>query len=132
MQRFPFTRKRTALGIALIIAGLVIQSSNSFWRGFQASSTDQLLFLSVIFIGCSTIVLGGAVIGGMQAKMFLKGLLVFSLWTFAVALPILLLQLPEEITILSISSSFLPPILLYRFYTRLKKRHAKDIEKEKK
>jgi hypothetical protein len=40
------------------------------------------------------------------------------------------LQLPEEITVLSISSSFLPPILLYRLYVELKKRHVRDIEKK--
>jgi hypothetical protein len=129
MQRVPFTKKRTAFGIALIIAGLVFLDRTSFWRGFQAPYEDKLLFLSTIFIGSSVIVLGGAVIGGMQAKTFLKGLLIFGLWTFVVALPILLLPLSEEITILSVSFSFLPPILLYICYVELRKKHMKGTEK---
>jgi hypothetical protein len=132
MLRATFTKKRMALGIVLIIAGLLFLDRTSFWSGFQAALADKLLFLSTIFIGSAAIVLGGAVIGGMQAKIFLKGLSIFGFWTFAVVLPILLLPLSEEVAILSISFSFLPPLLLYLCCVEIKKKRMKGLRKNEK
>jgi hypothetical protein len=132
MRRASFTKKRILLGIALIIAGLLFLDRTSFWPGFEATFADKLLFLSTVFIGCSAIVLGGAAIGGMQARIFLKGLSVFGLWTFAVVLPILLLPLGQEVLPIAIGFSSLLPIVSYLCYIRLRQRHIEDAKKEQK
>lgn len=130
MPRARLTPKRVVIGIALIIIGVVILDRTLFYRGLQTSFEDKPLFLLAAFMSSVTIAFGGCVIGGMQTKRFLKVVLMTGLWIFSVVLPVWLLPLPEEISVLAFSFSLLLPVLLIGCYEKWKIKHKKGAEKE--
>ncbi|MCK4481806.1 hypothetical protein KAU55_01165 [Candidatus Bathyarchaeota archaeon] len=130
MPRARLTPKRVVIGIALIIIGVVILDRTLFYRGLQTSFEDKPLFLLAAFMSSVTIAFGGCVIGGMQTKRFLKVVLMTGLWIFSVVLPVWLLPLPEEISVLAFSFSLLLPVLLYGCYEKWKTKGRKGAENE--
>lgn len=135
MQRKSLSIKRITLGIALLAAGLALLMIVPHSLCFQAPINVLLPSLTTIFLYVALIIFGGFIMGvGLRPdlqkdfKMFLIAIVLVGVWTFAVALPILLLPLPEEVSVLSMSFSSLLFVLLIGWYEKRKRQqHGKSV-----
>jgi hypothetical protein len=131
-----FSLKRIALGIVLVSVGLALLAIKPYPLYFHAPIDVVLLFLITIFLKVTTIMLGGFIITiGIRTemqkdatRMLIIPIILFGFYTFLVALPILLLPLPEEATVLTLSASSLLLVLIMGYFEKRKTKHKKVIE----
>jgi len=127
-------RTKIILGIALYVAGLTLLIMVPHPLKFQAPINVLLPSLTTIFLCIALIIFGVFMMGiGLRAdlqkdfKTFLIGTILFGVWTFIAILPIMLLPLPKELSVLALGFSGLPLVLLITYF---QKWSAKRKEKE--
>jgi len=133
MQRISLSPKRIALGIALISVGLALLTIIPHPLQLQAPLNVLLPSLTTIFLCVTTIHLGVFILSiGLRTdlqkyftKIFLIPIIISGVWTCLVALPIMLLPLPEEASILALSSSLLLLVFIVGYYEKWKTKHKK-------
>ncbi|MEM2995426.1 MAG: hypothetical protein QXI91_05375 [Candidatus Bathyarchaeia archaeon] len=136
MQRKSLSLKRIALGIAIYVTGLTLLIVIPHPLYFQAPINILFPSLAIIYF-CVFLILFGSLIFGtgfgtrFPLKAFLIALTGFGAWTFFVVLPITILPLPEEVSVLSVSFSLLLLVLLIGWYEKRKRqKHGKGVGME--
>jgi len=141
MQQKSISKKRIILGVLLLVLGLALLAIAPHPLHFQASINVLFPSLITIFLYVVLIIFGGFVLGiGLRPdlqkdfKIFLIAIVLVGVWTFAVALPIMLLPLPEEISVLAMSFSGIPLVLVIGYFgkwsRKRKEKRKKEIERK--
>lgn len=134
-------RIKIILGIALFSAGLTLLTIIPHPLHFQAPLNVLSPSLTIIFLCVAMIIFGGFVLGiGLRAdlqkdfKLFLIGTIVAGAWMFLVMLPMMLLPLPEEVSVLAMSFSGLLLVLLIGYFekwsAKRKEKRKKEVERK--
>jgi hypothetical protein len=95
-----------------------------------------MIYLCVIIIHLGVLILGTGLRGDLQEYLvknstkILIPTLSFGIWIFLVALPIMVLPLPEEVSVLAISFSGLLFVLVIGYFERWSKRRKEELKLE--
>jgi hypothetical protein len=131
------------IGIALYVAGLTLLIIAPHPLYYQAPINVLLPSLATIFVCATMTVFGVFILGiGLRAdlqkdsKLFLIGTIVAGAWMFLVMLPIMLLPLPEEASVLAVSFSLLLLVLMVicckKWSEKRKEKSKKKVERKAK
>lgn len=134
-------RMKIILGIALYVAGLTLLIIAPHPLYYQAPIDVLLPSLATIFLCAALTVFGVFILGiGLRVdlqkdfKLFLIGTIVAGAWMFLVMLPIMLLPLPEEVSVLAMSFSLLLLVLMVicrkKWSEKRKEKSKKEVERK--